>query len=63
MIAPARLVNVREVNPLVTIGFGLIVLGVVGTFAVDSTVGYAVVILGWLVLMVDWQRQRSVSRS
>ncbi|MDQ3241036.1 MAG: hypothetical protein M3Q43_06545 [Actinomycetota bacterium] len=46
-------------SPLIAVGFGLIIIGAVGSFAVDSQIGYAVIISGWLVLMVDWQRQTS----
>ncbi len=52
-------VSIGSVNPLVAVGFALIVLGVVGTFALDSQIGYAVIISGWVVLMIDWQRQTS----
>ena len=50
-------------NFLVAVGFALIVVGVIVSLAVSSASGYAVMILGWVVLMVDWQRQRGVSRT
>ena len=60
--AGVPLLRIGNVNPLIAIGFVLIILGVVGSLAIDSQIGYAGIISGWLVLMIDWQRQNSRRR-